>query len=272
MGGRPTGIAVGAGSVWVGNRDDETLLRIDPGSRKVLRTIGLGVAPREVAVGPDSVWVLSDWALLRIDPDINDVVATLQLPRRPIFPWILIEVGANAVWVCSCATVDGALSYIDPDTNSVALLRKGPIGVIAFGEGALWALTGYQLETIERIDPRTNAVVERIPRARIGQGGGGEPRRIAPRAGALWVASGQTLWKLDPLTDLFTGSVSLGHTPQGIAMSDEAIWVAASDGILLRIDPESQRVDKTIALGVYPSPAFHPIAVGEGAVWVALTP
>ena len=73
-GGRPAGPAVGEGSVWVGNRDDNTLLRIDPRSLNVVRTIGLSVAPTDVEVGAGSVWVLSDWTLPRVDPAINDVV------------------------------------------------------------------------------------------------------------------------------------------------------------------------------------------------------
>lgn len=269
VGGRPSGVAVGYGSVWVVNSDDETLLRIDPRSRKVVRTIGLGAKPTDLAVGAGGVWILSDWTVRRVDPDINDVVATHRLPRRPLFPWILIEADANSVWVCSCATLGGALSHIDPETNVVALLREGPVGVIAFGEGALWALTGYQLETIERIDPRTKAVVETIPRTRVGEITGGHSRHIAAGEGAVWVASGQTLWKLNPATDRFVGSVSLRHTAHGVAIGDGAIWVAASDGSLLRIETESERVVETIPLGVYATDVGHAIGLGEGAVWVA---
>jgi DNA-binding SARP family transcriptional activator len=97
VGDRPTGPAVGEGSVWVGNRDDNTLLRIDPKSLDVMRTIGLGVAPIDVEVGAGSVWVLSDQALLRVDPAINDVVATLPLPAAiGAGRWSRLEVGANA--------------------------------------------------------------------------------------------------------------------------------------------------------------------------------
>jgi DNA-binding beta-propeller fold protein YncE len=50
VGDRPTGPAVGEASVWVGSRDDNTLLRIDPKSLDVMRTIGLSVAPSDVEV------------------------------------------------------------------------------------------------------------------------------------------------------------------------------------------------------------------------------
>ena len=40
IGGRPVAIAVGEGAVWVANADNQTLVRIDPKSRKVVTTIG----------------------------------------------------------------------------------------------------------------------------------------------------------------------------------------------------------------------------------------
>ena len=162
VGGKPAGPAVGEGSVWVGNREDNTLLEIDPRSLDVVQTIGLSVAPTDVEVGAASVWVLSDWALLRVDPAINDVVDTVPLPQgNGQQRWSHLEVGANAVFVCTCATGPGTVIRIDAATLSVEAVRKSPVWMIAYGEGALWALTG-ESDTIERIDPKTSAVVETI--------------------------------------------------------------------------------------------------------------
>ena len=85
---------------------------------------------------------------------------------------------------------------------------------------------------------------------------------------------------MDPATGRFTASVQLGHTPVSVALADDAVWVASSDGVLLRIDPDSQTVAKTIPLGslVYPAGAdagaraeAEALAVGEGSAWVAVT-
>jgi YVTN family beta-propeller protein len=274
VGGRPTGVAVGEGSIWVANRDDDTLLRIDPRSRKVVRTLGLGVTPTNVAVGLRSVWVLSNWALLRVDPDINDVVERLPLPRRDRLglPWNHLEVGESAIWVCSCACgyIEGALAHIDPDTNSIVFMRERPVGALEYGEGSVWALTGYELGKIEQIDPRTNALVKMIPRGRLGETANG-PLQLAAGYGVVWSASREALWRLDPETGRFTGGVLLGHTPLSVALGEGAVWVAANNGTLLRIDPVSQRVVNTIQLGVQPNEAPDAVGVGEGAVWIALT-
>jgi DNA-binding beta-propeller fold protein YncE len=275
VGGRPVGPAVGDGFVWVGNRDDNTLLRIDARSLDVVRTIGLSAAPTDVEVGAGSVWVLSDWALLRVDPDINDVVDTVPLPRNSgTQRWSHMEVGANAVFVCSCAGPPGNVIRVDAASTSVEPVRPRPVWMIAYGEGALWALTG-ELDTIERIDPRTNAVVETIPLERIGETHGWR-YRMAAGEGAIWVLGPASLWRISSTTKRFVGSVPLGHSEEGssVATGDGAVWVAKAEGSLLRIDTESQTVAKTIPFGslIYPADLWtDALAVGEGSVWVAVT-
>jgi DNA-binding SARP family transcriptional activator/DNA-binding beta-propeller fold protein YncE len=275
VGGRPAGPAVGDGSVWVGNRDDNTLLRIDASSLDVVRTIGLSVAPTDVEVGAGSVWVLSDWALLRVDPAINEVVDTVPLPRKSGQPrWSHLDVGANAVFVCTCAGPPGVVIRIDAATMSTEPVRRSPVWIIAYGEGALWALTGEESDTIERIDPRTNAVVETIPLGRIGETTGWR-YRIAVGGDAIWVLAPASLWRIDSTTKRVVGSVSLGHTEEGssVATGDGAVWVAKPDGILLRVDPASQTVATSIPLGrlIYPADIWDALAIGEGSVWIAVT-
>jgi DNA-binding SARP family transcriptional activator/streptogramin lyase len=271
VGDRPAGPAVGEGSVWAGNRDDNTLLRIDPRSRDVVRTIGLGAEPTDVEVGAGSVWVLSDRVLLRIDPAVNDVVATIPLPPAiGAGRWSRLEVGAHAVFVCSCGA-PGGIVRIDPATTSVVTVLRSPVWDTAYGDGALWAITGWEQNTIERIDAKTNAV-ESIPLGRLGETSGWR-YRMAIGDGTTWLLAPASLWKVDSTTGRFLGSVPLPHSEGGsIATGDGAVWIASSEGLVLRIDADSQ-VAKTIPLGtlVYPAENGNALAVGEGSVWVAVT-
>ena len=50
-------LAVGAGSIWLANYDDGTLLRIDPVTGTVAATIHIGGHPRGVTIGAGRVWV-----------------------------------------------------------------------------------------------------------------------------------------------------------------------------------------------------------------------
>jgi YVTN family beta-propeller protein len=52
-----TAVAVGAGAVWVANRDSHTVSRIDPTDNRVVETIKLGGRPEGLAVGDGKVWV-----------------------------------------------------------------------------------------------------------------------------------------------------------------------------------------------------------------------
>jgi YVTN family beta-propeller protein len=268
LGARPSGIAVGEGSVWVGNRDDHTLLRIDPSSREVARTIGLSVEPTEVSVGAGSVWVASKPAnaVLRVDPDVDDVVATITLPEGSgVCCPPEIAVGERAVWVSHF----GALSRIDPATNAVTTNRAANVSAVAYGDHSFWVLTGTEADVIGRIDPRTGAVVDSISLKSVGRPGGAG--WVAAGESAVWTAThySETLWKLDPLGGRITASVPLGRRVGGVAAGDGAVWVAGTDGTLLRIDPESASVVKTIPLGVFPAYLWGSVAVGERAVWVA---
>lgn len=273
VGGRPSGPAVGEGSVWVGNRDDNTLLRIDPRSLDV-HTIGLSVAPTDVEVIAGSVWILSDRALLRVDPSINDVVDTIPLPPAGgSGRWSDMEVGAKSVFVCNCHGGPGSVIRIDPAATSVESVRRSAVRNIAYGEGALWVLTG-ELDTIEQIDPNTNAVIATIPLGRIGETSGWH-YRMTTREGAVWVLAPASLWKIDSTTKRFVGSVPLEHSEEGgnILAGDGAVWVATSRGTVLHVDPDSQTASKPIRLGtlIYPANPRDTLAVGAGSVWVAVT-
>ena len=64
VGARPLGVAVGEGSVWVANLDDETLSRIDAATHDLVRTITLDATPTGVAAGSArSGWRTASWEL-----------------------------------------------------------------------------------------------------------------------------------------------------------------------------------------------------------------
>ena len=134
-----------------------------------------------------SLWVGSGDTVLRVDPDVNDVVVirlggtVLQCCGNDV------EVGRSVVW----ASHRGALSRIDPSTNAVQRVRDAGVQSIAYGHEILWALT--EANRLERIDPGTNRVVDSISLEHVGQitfGG-----VVAAGANAVWAAptSGKTL-------------------------------------------------------------------------------
>ena len=89
------------------------------------------------------------------------------------------------MWVAN--SLDGTVSRIDPETNSVAAtvaaVGNGPTGVAA-DESAVWVSNQYD-GTLVRIDPGTNQVSRRITV-------GGQPHGVASLDGWVLVSVGQS--------------------------------------------------------------------------------
>ena len=97
-GSRPSGPAVGFGSIWSSSIDEGTLWRFDGVTGERSRPLlDVGRAPFGVATGAGAVWVTNncDGTVKRIDPATNEVVATIETGHFP--KWL--AVGQGHVWV-----------------------------------------------------------------------------------------------------------------------------------------------------------------------------
>ena len=191
----PVALAAGQGAVWVAANDvrrGSAVLRILPATGEVVATIPLPTKLRSIGAGEGAVWVASEGsdifggrvhsALWRIDPERNDVVATIEVTDP-----VGLAVGEGAVWIAQSAP--GSVVRIDPATNRVASeIEIGRAGNIAVGEGSVW-VTVFDTAAVARIDAKTNRVVARFtlvpPRpnfpAQVG------PGRVAVGSEGVWV-------------------------------------------------------------------------------------
>jgi DNA-binding SARP family transcriptional activator/outer membrane protein assembly factor BamB len=275
IGGTAAGIAVGEGSVWVGNADDRTLLRIDPETRAVRARIPLDSAPSGVAVGAGTVWVLSEAArtVARVDVATETVLATIPVRGRLInvktFPPQIV-VGGGSVWVDH----GGAVSRIDPATDTATTVRESGAPLIAYGDDALWVAAGVAGEQLARLDPRTGGALDRVGVDHVGRVA--SLGVLAAAAGALWGRpfSYTTLFKFDANTGSVLAAVPAEAAAAGIALGDNALWVVLSDNALLRVNPESARVVKRLRLPLdvtlagLDRAATGTVVAGEDAVWI----
>ena len=85
--------------MWVTNRFDGTISRIDPDTNEVVKEIPVGLDPRGIAIGFDSVWVALAGSnqVVRIDPETNDVTQPIGVGNAPGS----LAVSADAVWVAN---------------------------------------------------------------------------------------------------------------------------------------------------------------------------
>jgi YVTN family beta-propeller protein len=91
-----SGVAVGAGSVWVIDALTDRVWRIDPNRNSVSGTTSVGKQPSGIAIGAGSVWISSaDGTVSRIDPSTTRVTATVTVGGTPAG----IAFGGGKIWV-----------------------------------------------------------------------------------------------------------------------------------------------------------------------------
>ncbi len=260
---------------------------VSPVTPHITATIPVGSFPRDVAVGAGAVWVaVNDFSegepethsLLRIDPETNEIVATISVNSAGN-----VAVGSDAVWTIDSAEgPQDTVLRIDPATNEVAATI--PVGSyasdVAVDATGVWVTrdmdgAGRSGEVI-RLDPSTNEIVARIPVE-------GRIRDVVVGDGGVWVhdststlREGPSLVHIDPVTNQVIGRI-LGLAVGDVAAGARAVWfqgwlssidpsvgTGAGDRLLaLRIDSATDRlVGDPIRLDW-----FRPFAVMEGGVW-----
>jgi YVTN family beta-propeller protein len=143
-----TGVVAAFGSVWATGADG--VIRVDPGTRRVLATIPVPGGGGWTAASQDAVWVTTTTGLARIDPQTNALVASIALPGAPALgdP----DVVAGQVWVPQIRK--NSLTVVDPATNTVLRTVKAGTGpfVVTQIAGQAW-VPSWQGHDIWRIAP-----------------------------------------------------------------------------------------------------------------------
>ena len=255
VGSTPSGIAFGRSGLWVISTHDETVTRIDPGTRTA-RTRPVGGPPFDVAVDDNGVWLLISIPLgggtariARLDPKLKDVVETI--PVR---------------------------------TASLGF-GSGPVQSLAAAEGSVWVYTPYPRPAVSRINPTTSK-----EEASLDAGGpvfgfnsgsvGGAPGAsgIAVSKTAVWVGRDRGVIRIGAGLKAVSASIGLGAViPTALAVDENTVWVVArpgyrccpaetvGTGTLTRINASTNTAEYTIPIGGTPTG----VAVGEGSVWIA---
>jgi YVTN family beta-propeller protein len=187
----PSDVAVSASHLWVANRGDDTVSRIDPLTNRVDETRPVGNSPASVAVGEGGVWVADsgDGTVTELDPVSGK-------PRgRPVHVGgspTAIAAGEAGVWVVDSA--NGRLVRISPGPRDVTPVTTGAAQATAVATGFGYAWITSADGTVERIDPALlRPAGEPIDV-------GGRPTAIAAGDGFVWAGGTRTpeLTRIDP--------------------------------------------------------------------------
>jgi DNA-binding beta-propeller fold protein YncE len=230
--GRPAGVSVGTGSIWVTSADGG-LTRIDPGTEEAttIDISGRAPIPIDVAVDDRLVYVAALHCQFTADP----------------YEALLVRVDGSSL---SAIPVP---AHQDPASSVVAL--NGSLWITAGGEG-VW-----------KVDPATGKVLKRVTLGLIpGELAADEDGM------SVWVTAGsggQVGWaiRIDASTGRIVSRQPIGCCPGAIAVGQGYVWVTNSrDGTVQRISETTGDVVQPVTVGR----GVNGVVVGQGGVWVTV--
>ena len=149
--------------------------------------------------------------------------------------------GEGSLWIGTCG--DPLITRVDAATGEVQATIPMDIPTwlrdrssVSVGEGSVWALTDGNDPLLVRIDPATNAVVDRFPVA-VGSSA------LQAGFGAVWITNcdEEILLRIDPATGERVATIDVGYYPDALAIGEGSIWVIdQEDGTVSRVDPVDQ--------------------------------
>ena len=225
----PFSVAAGGGSVWATRDLDDryAVVRVDPGTSRVVESFRVDATPYALAWGAGAVWMTSrdDGAVVRIDPSTGEArVADVERATG-------IVVDGSAVWV---GTGWGELHRLDPATGrAMARTMVGAdLEVLAAGGGSLWAADGGAAAVV-RIEPATGRAMAEVELP-------GPTWTLAATHADVWAGASSTLYRIDQASGEVVGEVALPGSVNGIAVGAGSIWAASVErDTVYRITPVS---------------------------------
>jgi len=151
------GVAYGQNSVWVTDKNNNMVYRVNPSTDLLTAQIRVGNGPEAITADSSAIWVANavDDTVSRIDPSSSQVVETIALRGTPT----AIATGQGAVWVVSESA--NLVVRIDPTTNArVEIPMAGPTGVVV-SRSTVWIAEGAT-GRVARIDAGTNAILPSV--------------------------------------------------------------------------------------------------------------
>src|SRR5512132_1936131 len=256
-------IVTGFGSAWMADTDTQTLLRMDPATRRVTARFPLG-GSMQLAAGRGAMWVglTQDQAfrLLRIDPRTNRIVARLHTPDVPggSTGSAPVMVGQN-LWVVSAE----AAVRIDPASGrALATVRTAHSGYqlrsLAVVDGDLWVqVSDGRLLRLDGTTGRRKATFHVPDGSLVGDF----------RMNGLFVVDENTLSRRDPRTFRVLWRTPIASIGPGVAARGK-LWVEAPDrqgDRVLAVDPRRGSVIDSIHVGEFGARWMAPIG---SEVWM----
>lgn len=231
---------------------------------KVSAKFKIGQNADWVATTADSVWVAGKGpsTIQHIDPRTNVILASIELPGEACSG---LAAGFDSVWIPLCGKTN-SLARLDMRTNKLVILPIGPAGEeggIAVSDDSVW-LVSDKLGTLNRIDPRTNGVRQKISIP-------AESYNPVYSRGRIWITGvkSNAVTAVDASTGAVVRTIHVGPQPRFITAGGGSIWTLnQGNGTITRVDEKRLTVMATIDAGI-PGQGGD-IAYGDGSIWATV--
>jgi YVTN family beta-propeller protein len=172
-----------------------------------------------------------------------------------------VTVGADSVWTANAG--EATVSQIDP--KELRVVQTVGLGLAATdlveARGVVWVATGSD-NNIVRIDARSGGV---LARAKISEDRSASAYAVAAGADAIWVGSGNDIFKIDSSSHELVGRWHYGGGINDVAVGGGSVWIASSAETVARVSGTTLRPTGEATIGVIPTA----LAIGGGSIWVA---
>jgi streptogramin lyase len=253
------GLAITEDAVWAVPYRAATLVKVDPGSMKVVSTLPLAAQPASLLSAAGSLWVAGYGGhLYRVDAATGKVTADVPTAGEVCCD---LSFGGGFVWALDPS---GFLLGVDPAT--AAIVRRYPVPInrnahsnVVYAGDSVWVASDGA--PMQRIEPKTGKAAQVDV-------GGGVPFLV--QGGRLWGADPGAVWALDPATGKVAQRIALANSTEvmALAIDGTTLWAGIRRpgrvGAVLRIDLASGNVLGELRDITIPAR----IEVGHGSVWV----
>lgn len=250
---RPATLAIGAGGVYATDFEHGTIRRVDLHTLQVVGALKLKLPfrfsardnaflPEAVAVGRDSVWVVSDrGALVRADLRLHRAVASLRIPPDAFGDSVGgVAADTGGVWLAESLA---GVYRVDQQTNRISAKIRVPLPTGQFDAVQVFPLAGQvlalgvktsggtltQRNVLARIDANHKRVegITSLPSGRLVATTG---------AGSLWVArfGGSTVERVDPRTGRVVARLG-ARAGTALVVAGRHLWTVSPHGVLRRL-------------------------------------
>ena len=207
---------------------DRRLLRIDPADGRTVASAALDGTPRGMVETRGSVWVTVDTGvLLRLDSAQLRIQSSTPVTAHPD----AVTVVPGSVYITD--DDDHTLQRIDPrsgrllSTVSIAGESAGDPTVATVYGDSIWVFEG---SSVVRLARRGERLLDRIT---LPAGGAS----MAAGTGGVWVTGRFGVARIDSSSGRLGHAIRLGAAAEALATTGDAVWVADSNGDVVRLSP-----------------------------------